>query len=222
MRIRNRHGWLLSARRAALGAIAVLTPLVVASCGDDQANVAATPTCASLVDRAARASETRQQVDLLDDAIVVCRAIEALDVEVRRHPGMIGYDTATFIAARCERSTDKTVTASAICAQRAAAIPTTTIAVVEEVYEGQTLDGRTVEIRPSDVPFVEGKPEPIVRLVDVALEDGCEALAAERANWEARVDDPAIGDQASVYARHADNVAVFVGCVAPPTTTIGP
>jgi hypothetical protein len=219
IRILQRRPWPRCVGRAALGAIAALAPLVIAGCGDDEANVAAPPTCASVVDRAARASETRQQVDLLDDAIVVCRAIEALDVEIRRHAGMIGYDTATFIAGRCDRATDETVTSSAICLQRAAGVPTTTIAVVEEVYEGQTLDGRTVVIRPSDVPFVEGKPEPIVRLVDVALEDGCEALAAEKANWEARIDDPNIGDQASVYARHADNVAVFVGCGETPGTT---
>jgi hypothetical protein len=206
-------------RRSVAGALVLLAS--VAACDADDETTATPQTCASLVDRAARASEVREQVDLLDDAIVACRAIEALDVELRRHPGMIRFDTVTFIANRCDRSDDETVTSSPICGQSLSAVPTTTIAVVEEVYEGQTLDGRMVEIRPSDVEFVEGKPEPIIRIVDIATEDGCEALAAERSTWQALLLDPELADQASVYARHADNVAVFVGCTTPPTTSGG-
>jgi hypothetical protein len=205
------------ARTSVVGALMLVSSVFVA-CGNDDEPTAAPETCASLVDRASRAIEVREQVDLLDDAIVSCRAIEALDVELRRHPGIIGFDTATFIANRCDRSDDETVTSSPICGQSLSAAPTTTVAVVEEVYEGQTLDGRMVEIRPSDVAFVEGKPEPIVRIVDIATEDGCEALAAERATWQALLSDPERADQASVYARHADNVAIFVGCTAPPTS----
>jgi hypothetical protein len=211
-----------SSRRAVLGSRLLIVAAVLglapalAACDSQETAVAVPETCASIVERAARASEIRQQVDLLDDAIVACRAIEALDVELRRHPGIIGFDTITFVEQRCDRSPDQAVVTSAICTR--AAPPTTTTTLVVLTYQGQTLDGRTVEITEEDVAFVEGKPEPIVRLVDIALEDGCDALATERANWEARVDDPVIGQQASVYARHADNVAVFVGCTPPPTT----
>ena len=179
-----------------VGALVVLAS--VAGCDSDDETTAAPETCASLVDKASRAIEVRQQVELLDDAIVACRAVEALDVELRRHPGIIRFDTATFIANRCDRSDDETVTSSPICGQSLSAAPTTTIAVVEEVYEGQTLDGRMVEIRPTDVEFVEGKPEPIIRIVDIATEDGCEALAAERSTWQALLLDPDVADQASV------------------------
>ena len=54
------------------------------------------------------------------------------------------------------------------------------------------------------------------RQVEVALESGCEGLIAQRDLWAARADGPLFGDEASVYARHAQNVADYIQCDSPP------
>ena len=207
-------------RRTLLATLAV-APLL-ASCGDDGREAAAQVTCQSIVEGAARESELQRQIEILDRAIAACSGIAALDVELQRHRGLVGFDTATFVTGRCARTSSTATQLSAICA--AAQPPDQVAAPPEdevEVYVGQSLDGRSVEITDEQVAFVEGKPTPIVQLVDIATEDGCEGLAAERARWTALLLDPALGDQASVYARHADNVAAFIGCEAPPTTDAG-
>ncbi len=89
----------------------------------------------------------------------------------------------------------------------------TTIAGAPEIeYVGQTLDGREVTIDPGDTEFVDGKPAAIVEIVDIAAEDGCEGVEHERDRWLAKSTDPLVGDEASVYAQHAENVLAFMGC----------
>jgi hypothetical protein len=210
-----RYVW---SRGACAVAVVLAGAALTTSCGEDGATQASADTCQSVVASAARESELQRQVELLDRAIATCAGIDALDLELQTHRGLVGFDTGTFVAGRCARTSFVPTQQSAICSSAAAPsadaeTPTTVVS-----YTGQALDGRTVEITGDQVPFVEGKPEPIVQLVDIAAEDGCEGLARERDRWASLVGDPIVGDQASVYARHADNVAAFIGCTAPATT----
>jgi len=90
----------------------------------------------------------------------------------------------------------------------------------ELVFVGDTLDGRQVEIRPSaTIQFFGDVPAIVQQTVDIALESGCEGVIAQRDLWASRVADPLFGDEASVYAQHAQNVAVYIQCeTAPPAT----
>ena len=74
------------------------------------------------------------------------------------------------------------------------------------------MDGREVTIGPDDTEFVDGKPVAIVAIVDIAAEDGCVGVEAERVRWLAEANDPLTGDEASIYAQHAENVLAFIGC----------
>ena len=90
-------------------------------------------------------------------------------------------------------------------------VPTT--APVELVFVGETLDGRRIEIRPdADTVFVGDVPQVVQQTVDIAVEAGCDGVIAQRDLWASRVNDPVIGDEASVYAHHAQNVANYIGC----------
>ena len=85
------------------------------------------------------------------------------------------------------------------------------------MFVGDTLDGRQVEIRPSESTRFDGDvPAVVQQTVDIAIESGCEGVIAQRDLWASRVDDPVIGDEASVYAQHAQNVADYIQCDVPP------
>ena len=94
---------------------------------------------------------------------------------------------------------------------------TSTVAAADvPMYVGETLDGRQVEIRPSEtVPFDGDTPVAIGEIV-AAAEEGCDRVYALRDEWTGRTTDPAYGDAASVFAQHAQNVAVYIRCEAPP------
>lgn len=175
--------------------------------------------CAAAVEEASQAVEVDEQVELLDRALLTCRSYDALAAELARHPGIIGYDIPTFVALRCTR-VDAATRRSPACATVVA--PTTPVPVVTAatvVYVGDTLDGRQVEIRPSATTrFVGDVPAVVQQTVDIAIESGCEGVLAQRDLWATRVDDPVIGDEASVYAQHAQNVADYIRCDAPPIT----
>jgi hypothetical protein len=101
------------------------------------------------------------------------------------------------------------------------AVPTTQPS--EIVYVGSTLDGRTVELRPdADTVFIGDTPQVVQQTVDIAVESGCVGVLAQRDHWAALVADPDIGDEASVYAQHAQNVANYIGCDSPPIPTAPP
>jgi tagatose-1,6-bisphosphate aldolase len=70
--------------------------------------------------------------------------------------------------------------------------------------------------------FVGDVPQVVQQTVDIAIEAGCEGVIAQRDLWAARAIDPAMGDEASVYAHHAQNVANYIGCVSPPLPTVSP
>jgi hypothetical protein len=84
------------------------------------------------------------------------------------------------------------------------------------VFVGSTVDGRQVEVRPSDdVPF-DGETPVAIGEILAAAEEGCDSVYALRDEWTARTTDAAYGDAASVFAQHAQNVAVYIRCEAPP------
>lgn len=179
----------------------------------------AAPTgCAATVADAARASEVDQQVKLLDLALLVCRSYRSFTDELARYPGIIGYDPATFTSLRCAKVTDEAIRTSPTCA--AVIAPVTTpppITLPEVVFVGETLDGRQIELRPSATIRFDGDvPAVVQQTVDIFHESGCDGVIEQRDLWASRVSDPAFGDVASVYAKHAQNVADYVQCVSPP------
>ncbi|MGH9134822.1 MAG: hypothetical protein ACRDZZ_12865 [Ilumatobacteraceae bacterium] len=193
----------------------VLAGIVVAgavACDSDPDAESGGDPCVRTIERASQVAEIGEQVELLDAALVACRSFTAYDAQLGRYPGIIGYDSLTYVTNRCAAlADDELVSESAVCT--GVVIPTTTIEGSPELeYVGQTLDGREVTIGPDDTEFVEGNPVAIVAIVDIAAEDGCPGVEIELTNWLARINDPIIGDQASVYAQHAENVLAFMGC----------
>ncbi|MCB0968671.1 MAG: serine/threonine protein kinase [Ilumatobacter sp.] len=79
-------------------------------------------------------------------------------------------------------------------------------------YEGTTMDGRVVEIRPSAlIPFRDGEPVAIQDMT-AAMDEGCEAVIAQRDRWAADVGGERFGDAASVFTQHAQNIANLMAC----------
>lgn len=198
-----------------LGALAVVLVALGACDRQDDEGEDTSPTgCAVTVEQASMAVEPAEQVRLLDQALIRCRSYEALTTEMARYPGITGYDLATFVTLRCNRVDDEAILSSPACTavvETTTTPPPTTIAQL--VYVGETLDGRIVELRPSSsIPFEGDRPIAIQQTVDIAVESGCDGVFAQRDMWAAQVDDPAIGTAASVYAKHAENVAAFIGC----------
>lgn len=203
-----RRAWLVVACAIAAAATGCAAP----SDGD------ATTGCAETVSAAADAIEIDEQKRLLDQALLQCRSVTDLTRELDRHPGLIGFSADAFVAIRCERiedpATQRGPTCASVISPTTTAPPTT---LVDLVFVGDTLDGRRIEIRPSaTVRFVGEVPEVIQQTVDIAFESGCEGLFEQRDRWFERIADPATGDEASVYALHAQNVAAYIGCEVPP------
>lgn len=194
-----------------------LAALVGAGCTDRSEPVATTG-CGAAVDAAARAIELDEQKQHLDRALLQCRSAADLTAELARHPGLIGYSPATFVTVRCERIDDPATRAAPICAAAVEAEPpVTTTTQPTVVFVGDTLDDRRIELRPGPgIRFVGEVPEVVQETVDIAFASGCDGLIAQRDRWFARIDEPAMADEASVYARHAQNVAAYIGCTVPP------
>jgi hypothetical protein len=173
--------------------------------------------CSDTVDQAWRAVEVSDQVNLLDTALLTCRSYSALVDELARHPGIVGYSPETFVQLRCERTDDEAVRTGPACSTvitPTTAPPTT---LVDLVFVGDTLDGRRIEIRPdATTEFVGDVPAVVQQTVDIAIESGCEGVIQQRDLWASRVTDPTIGDRASVYAQHAQNVADYIKCESVP------
>jgi hypothetical protein len=200
-----------------LAALAVAAAGVNAGCtapSDDDA----TTGCAATVAAAADAVEIDEQKRLLDQALLQCRSVADLTRELDAHPGLIGFSAEAFAAIRCARIEDPATLRAPTCASVVS--PTTTsppTTLVDLVFVGDTLDGRRIEIRPSETTrFVGEVPEVIQQTVDIAFESGCEGLIEQRDRWFEQIGDPVNGDEASVYALHAQNVAAYVGCDVPP------
>ncbi len=192
----------------------IVTGAAVVGCVDDEpATTASGDACRSAVDDAADAAEIPEQIAMLDTALVVCRSYDAFAAELAERPQIIGYDALTFVTRRCLSAGD-TVRSSTICTTTVTTTASTTAPTEPPIsYVGRTLDGRDVTIVPdADTQFIDGTPAPIVQIVDIANEDGCEGVEQEQERWTALADDPLVGDEASVYAQHAINVASFIGC----------
>lgn len=215
-----------SSRPRAVRTVGALAAVALAGlaggCSQDEEPEAATG-CAATVREASLATEVDEQITLLDLALARCISVGALVGEMARYPGIVGYSPATFVELRCGTATDDTVRTSAVCTSYAA--PATTVLPVspDVVYVAETLDGRRIEIVPdADTPFVDGRPEPMQRTVDIAVESGCQGVIAERDRWIALIGDPTVGDEASAYARHAENVASYIRCVFEPLSASPP
>jgi len=205
-------------RPIALLSLAAGLVLALAACDPPGGETSTRTGCEETVREASVAVEVDEQVRLLDDAMIVCRTYDALTAQLDRYPSMLGYDAATFVAVRCARVDDERVQRSPSCRNvitPTTTAPTTTIAAL--VFVGDTLDGRRVEIRPSaTTEFVGNVPAVVQQTVDIAAESGCAGVIEQRDRWAARVDDPVIGDEASVYAQHAQNVADYIQCDLEP------
>jgi len=195
----------------------VLAVLVlVGACDADAEEQSGGDPCVSSIERASRAAEISDQIEFLDSALLSCRSFTAYDAQLGRYPGIIGYDGLTYVSTRCAALVDdELVKESAVCTDIASSTPSTIPGVPALEYVGQTLDGREVTIGPDDTEFVDGKPVVIVAIVDIAAEDGCTGVEAERDRWLAEANDPITGDEASIYAQHAENVLAFIGCEVP-------
>ncbi|MFT5435032.1 MAG: hypothetical protein ACI9OJ_005748 [Myxococcota bacterium] len=195
--------------------------LAVAACSpsNDSPQQAATTTgCEAAVEQASLAVEVEAQIRLLDRALLACRSYDALTGQLVRYPGIIGYDAPTFISLRCARVDDADIRTSPSCATVIAPATTVPPATIPEiVFVGDTLDGRPIEIRPSATTRFAGEvPAVVQQTVDIAFESGCDGVIAQRDLWESQVNNPVGGDEASVYAQHAQNVANYIGCEDPP------
>ena len=148
---------------------------------------------------------------------------QELTAEMGKYPGIVGYDLNTFVAVAvlaCRRRDGAHVPGMRVVHGHHRR-PTT--GPVELVFVGETLDGRRIEIRPdADTVFVGDVPQVVQQTVDIAVEAGCDGVIAQRDLWASRINDPVIGDEASVYAHHAQNVANYIGCTSPPIPTVAP
>jgi hypothetical protein len=179
--------------------------------------------CASTVHDASLSVEVADQVRMLDMALVRCRSLQELTGEMGKYPGIVGYDLNTFVQLRCSKVTDESVRSSPACLSFTATTPPPTTVPTELMFVGETLDGRRIEIRPdADTVFVGDTPQIVQQTVDIAVESGCQGVIAQRDLWASRINDPVIGDEASVYAHHAQNVANYIGCESPPIPTLPP
>lgn len=206
-----------------LGTVVIAVGLLTGCAADSAEPVTADP-CVRRISEAAEAIDIDDQVRVLDEAMYVCRTLDEFAAGVAEHPGIMAVEPVVFLARRCVRSEIAAVRESPICdteAVNALIAPdtagttgtATADVAAEPVYLGETLDGRTVEIVPdADTPFVDGRPQVIVRMVDLAFSDGCDGLLDEREYWTGRAADPDVGDEASVYARHAISLMEFIDC----------
>lgn len=211
---------MLRARRVIV--LGLIAAAAAAGCASSTPDGDTAPTgCSSSVAEASRAAEVDEQVRLLDMALVTCPSYAAFGAEMARYPGIIGFDVATFVASRCSRVDDPGVRNSATCTAVIAPVTTPPLATVAEVvFVGDTLDGRRIEIRPgAGTAFVGEVPAVVQQTVDIAIESGCDGVIAQRDLWAARAGDPQTGDEASVYAQHAQNVADYLQCDSPPLPT---
>lgn len=208
-------------RRNGLGPILVTAVAAVAwstSCTRSGETLAASP-CAQAVASAADAIDLDDQKERLDLALLQCRSVADLSNEINRHPGLLGHSVASYVESRCGRIDDEAILAGPVCST---SVTTVTVTVADPptgpVFVGDTLDGRPIEIRPGpDTLFVGDIPQVVQQTVDIAAESGCPGILQQRDRWFALIDDPAIGDEASVYTQHAENVAEYLGCqLAPP------
>ena len=200
----------------------VVAGFFVAGCSAPTAEPVDADPCARRVAVAAAAIDIDDQVDALDDALTVCRDLDAFSTEVNDHPGTLGVEPAVFAARRCSRSQLAGIATAPICDDPAVALLTGEHAgaPVEDgggadtaSFIGRDLNGDEVTIvADADTPFIDGRPEAIVMMVDTAFTDGCTGLDDEFDYWSARIDDPGIGPEASVYAQHALDLRNFIGC----------
>jgi hypothetical protein len=86
------------------------------------------------------------------------------------------------------------------------------VAAPVETWVGPGLNGDPLTITSSaSTSFVEGVPEPIW-LIDQAAKKGCDAVTVESDFWVGMLDDPAVGERAGAYVKHANDVRIDMDC----------
>lgn len=228
----------MGAMRTARLLLAVAVAAAGVAC--DRDDTAERPTCAGAIDAAADEIEVADQLRGLDEALLWCGSYDAYLRELATQRGLIGYSPETYLKLRCANLTDQRLRDTPAC--RVANPPTTPppVTTPDVVYAAATLDGRVIELRPSDaVPFRGDVPAVVQDTVDIAVSQQCPGVLAQRDLWagraasDAAVADPATGltaaDIASAYAQHAILVALWIGCEnaeltppAAPSATPGP
>lgn len=198
----------------ALSCLVLVAALASACADDDEAQAA--PTCAEAMQAADQAIEVDEQIRLLDAALLACGSHAAYVAELAQHPGLVGYSPERFVEVRCRTVTDPQLRRAPAC--RTANPPTTppVTTAPDIVYAAATLDGRVIELRPSAaVPFTGDVPSVVQETVDIAVDQNCPGVLAQRDRWARRAAEQAGtdgGDIASAYAQHAIFVARWIGC----------
>ena len=203
-------------RRCFIIAIAMAASSSATACSAPDAAFIPLDPCERRVADAADAIEPVEQVALLDEAIFLCDGLSTMVAAIEDHPGLLGVDSVSFLGRRCSRTDQAAVATSPVCTDplvRSASSEPTDNADGEVGYLGLARDGSEVLIMPStDVTFIDGRPRAISAMVDIAVVEGCAALLSERDRWAALIDDTVEGQQASVFARHGDDLAAYLGC----------
>ena len=200
-----------AALAAAMGAVGLL---VASACAPSGQTTGPNDPCGSLVAEAAQAREISDQLILFDRALSVCRSVEEFEAYLEPYPSAISVPATTLIQERCRRN--PALQGAALCQT----IPTTTLDSPNQdaasTYVGITLDGREIELTPSQTAFRDGRPVPLLEIEQSAAA-GCEALQSAYRSWLARTGNPVIGDEASVYAQYALDLLRGAGCDVPDT-----
>jgi len=188
--------------------LALIAPLALAACDGNGASEQG-QSCAEAIRTAALEIEVDRQLRGLDAALPRCSTYADYLAGLRANPGVVGYSPETYIELRCGNVTEPRLRFSPTC--RSAVPPTTPPeSAAPLVYSAATLDGRVIELAPSpEVPFAGEVPVVIQETVDIATVQGCRGVLAQRDEYLAQAADD---DFASVYAQHAINVAVWIGC----------
>ncbi|MDA3028768.1 MAG: hypothetical protein O2925_08205 [Actinomycetota bacterium] len=207
-------------RRLLIRATALV--LTTTACGTPAAEPVETDPCIRRVALAASSINIDEQLERLDEALSICSNLDAFASALDAHPGTIGVNAAVFAARRCTRSDVAAVTTAPICDDAAVALLSSADSGSDSGsanndmptnYVGLNLDGEEVTIEPdADTEFSDDRPVAISQMVDLAFSDGCAGLRDEHSYWLELVDDPGIGPEASVYARHALDLMAFIGC----------
>lgn len=199
-------------RSSHLAAATVLVALV--ACTPASSQPSSSSSCAAEVALAAQVADVDVQIAHLDAALVICRTFSELAIELSRYPGILGTTAENFVALRCSHVTDSGIIGSPSCISIGPPATTQPSQPADErVFVGETLDGRTVTIRPdADTEFVGDVPTAVQAMLDIIPEEGCVGLAALRDIWAARIGEHGISDEASAYAKHAGDILSYIGC----------
>lgn len=174
--------------------------------------------CSPAVRAADNAIEVDEQVRQLDRALMVCADRQQLVNEIRKYPGLVGYEPKHFIEQRCAQSRDADVVTSNICGGTVASttVAAAQVTMPEPTYTGRPIgqdDTNTVVLSPSmGVPFTDNVPTEVHITANSWITGGCEALLERRDQLTKRADAAPDDRPSAVFARHAQNLVQVKRC----------